>query len=331
MPSHDPAYKRLFAHADLIADLIRGFVREDWVADLDFGTLERVTECGVSDDLRERDDDILWRLRWGSKYLYVYILLEFQSRVDRFMAVRLLTYIGLLYQNLADAGAIPPGDPLPPVLPLVLYNGEERWWARTSLADLGDPELPEALQRWQPQLRYLLIEERCHAELDLGAWRNLAAALFRLESSRNPADLEAVVACLADWLDAPEQASLRRAFVVWLKQVLVPARLPDAEIANIVELQEMRSMLAERVKRWTEEWERQGMERGMERGMEQGIGLGMQRGEARLLRRQLERRFGPLPDWVETRLAQAGTDVLETWSDQVLDSPSLEAVFAEPH
>ena len=43
------------------------------------------------------------------------------------MAVRLLTYIGLLYQNLAAAGEIPPGSALPPVLPTVLYNGEKAW------------------------------------------------------------------------------------------------------------------------------------------------------------------------------------------------------------
>ncbi|HBL27467.1 MAG TPA: hypothetical protein DD490_11585 [Acidobacteria bacterium] len=31
--------------------------------------------------------------------VYVYILIEHQSRVDRFMAVRLMAYIALLYQD----------------------------------------------------------------------------------------------------------------------------------------------------------------------------------------------------------------------------------------
>ena len=127
MAEHDPSYKLLFSHASLVADLIRGFVHEEWVEQLDFSTLQRVTEIGISDDLRERDDDMIWRLRWGNRWIYVYLLLEFQSTVDRFMAVRLLTYIGLLYQNLAAAGEIPPGSALPPVLPTVLYNGEKAW------------------------------------------------------------------------------------------------------------------------------------------------------------------------------------------------------------
>jgi len=91
MAEHDPSYKLLFSHSQMVADLIRGFVHEDWVADLDFATLERVSEKSASADLRTREDDMIWRLRWGERWLYVYLLLEFQSRVERLMAVRLLT------------------------------------------------------------------------------------------------------------------------------------------------------------------------------------------------------------------------------------------------
>jgi len=69
--------------------------------------------------------------------LCAYLLLEFQSSVDRLMAVRLLTYVGLLYQDLAAAGEIPHGGKLPPVLPIVLYNGQAPWTAATALAGLA--------------------------------------------------------------------------------------------------------------------------------------------------------------------------------------------------
>lgn len=148
---------------------------------------------------------MIWRLRWGERWVYVYLLLEFQSSVDRLMAVRLLTYVGLLYQDLAAAGEIPSGSPLPPVLPIVLYNGEKSWWAKTSLDDLIEPDLPEQLRRWQPQIRYLLLDEQRLADTELAGKRNVAAALFRLENSRRPEDIERVVASLIDWLAAPEQ------------------------------------------------------------------------------------------------------------------------------
>ena len=334
MAKHDSSYKLLFSHHEMVADLIRGFVREDWVDGLDFSTLERASEIGVSHDLREREDDMIWRLRWGERWLYVYLLLEFQSSVDRFMAVRILTYIGLLYQDLAAAGKIPRGARLPPVLPIVLYNGEQRWWAKTCLDELQETGLPARLACWQPQIRYVLLEEQGYPDSELAAQQNLVAALFQLENSRSPEDLQRVLGKLVEWLHAPEQSGLRRAFVVWLKRVLLPARMPGTEIPDIIELQEMQTMLAERVKTWTEEWMQQGMREGMQqgiqRGIQQGVQQGVQLGESKLLRRQLLRRFGPLPSWVEQRLQDADEADLELWAERVLECKTIEAVFGEP-
>ena len=337
MTEHDSSYKLLFSHPEMVADLMRGFVREEWVAQLDFSTLERVSASAVSDDLREREDDIVWRLRWGERWLYLYLLLEFQSSVDRFMAVRLLTYVGLLYQDLIKAQAIAPGAKLPPVLPIVLYNGEKRWWARQSLAELSEPDLPAALARYQPRLRYLLLEERAYDEQELAGLRNVAAALFRLENSRRAEDIERVLAALVEWLGDPAQTALRRSFVVWLKRVLLPARVPGVDIPDVIELQEIRTMLAERVKKWTEEWKQEGLQAGLQKGRQVGLQEGRQEGrregmligEARLLRRQLVRRFGDLPEWVGERLSQATEIELERWSERLLESDSLEAVFED--
>ena len=105
MPDHDHAYKLLFSHAPLVIDLIQGFVGEEWVRQADLSTLERVGDGYVSDDLRERESDVVWRLRMGEKsWVYVYLLLEFQSTVDPSMAMRVLAYVSLLYQDLLRQG-----------------------------------------------------------------------------------------------------------------------------------------------------------------------------------------------------------------------------------
>jgi len=39
---HDHSYKLLFTHPEMVADLLRGFVREDWIKELDFSTLEKI-------------------------------------------------------------------------------------------------------------------------------------------------------------------------------------------------------------------------------------------------------------------------------------------------
>jgi len=158
MGDQDHSYKQIFSHPQMVADLLRGFVPEAWIDQVDFTTLEKVSGSYVTDDLREREDDVIWRVRWGAEWLYVYLLLEFQSTVDRFMAVRIMVYLGLLYQDLLKPQAIDPPRPAAPVLPIVLYNGEDRWTAVEELADLIEV-IPGGLERYRPALRYLLLDE----------------------------------------------------------------------------------------------------------------------------------------------------------------------------
>jgi predicted transposase YdaD len=132
MVDHDRSYKLLFSHPAMVRDLLEGFVREDWLAQLDYASLERVSGSYVSDDLRERANDMVWRVRWGEKFVYIYLLLEFQSTVEAHMAVRVLTYVGLLYQDILKARTRSEVGRLPPVLPIVLYNGAEIGMPRRS-------------------------------------------------------------------------------------------------------------------------------------------------------------------------------------------------------
>ena len=71
---------------------------------------------------------------------------------------------------------------------------------------------------------------------------------------------------LVEWLISPEQDSLRRSFTVWLKRVFLPGRMPGVDFDNLNELQEVKSMLAERVIEWTEEWEQQGLQKSRQNG-----------------------------------------------------------------
>jgi hypothetical protein len=61
-----------------------------------------------------------------------------------------------------------------------------------------------------------------------------------------------------------------------------------------------------------------------------GIEKGIHQGETLVLRRQLTRRFGPLPAWVEQRLEEASAAQLEAWAERVLDAAQLEEVFETP-
>jgi len=312
MAEQDASYKRLFSHPEMVADLLRGFVGEAWVRELDLASLERVHASFVTDDFRHRESDVIWRVRHRGHWVYVYLLLEFQTTVDPFMAVRLMVYVGLLYQSLIRSGEVSAGGRLPPVLPVVLYNGESPWGAALDVAELV-VEVPGGLRAYCPRMRYLLLQERSYKESDLAGMRNLVAALFRLENARKPEDVRRVVQALADWVGAGSE--LARSFSEWLSQILLPSRLPAAEVPRLADLQEVRTLLAERVKEWTREWREEGWRKGRKEG------------EAQVLIRLIERKFGPISEQLRRQIESADSEQRLTWAERILSAERIEEVF----
>ncbi|MEO5331311.1 MAG: PD-(D/E)XK nuclease family transposase [Magnetococcus sp. YQC-5] len=56
---------------------------------------------------------------------------------------------------------------------------------------------------------------------------------------------------------------------------------------------------------------------------------GEQKGETKMLTRQLQRRFGTLPDWASLKITKADLSSLEKWGLRILDAQSLDDVFAD--
>jgi predicted transposase/invertase (TIGR01784 family) len=324
--SHDNSYKLFFSHPEMVADLLKGFVKQEWVAQCDFTTLEKVSGSYVTDDLRDREDDVIWRIQCGEEWLYVYLLLEFQSRVDHFMAVRMLGYLGLLYQDIIRTQKLGKRDLLPPVLPLVLYNGEQRWNAPLELDKLIYPA-PAGLEKYRPQLRFLLLDEGNFTVQELSGLKNLVAALFRLENSRSEQDIQSVVRHLLNWLNAEEQTGLRRSFTVWFNRVLLPRKLPFTDLSEFQTLQEVDTMLAETIKNWKKQAKIEGMEKGLEKGMEMGLQQGVLQGRQELFLLMLNSKFGELSQDVHAKVRQSSPEKIEKWTKRIFSAETPEALL----
>ena len=72
----------------------------------------------------------------------------------------------------------------------------------------------------------------------------------------------------------------------------------------------------------------EGLQQGLEQGFQQGLQQGVHEGQVGLLRRQIERRFGPLPAWAEQDLQAAPREVLEKIGIRLLEAESIEQLFA---
>ncbi|MHB2017805.1 MAG: Rpn family recombination-promoting nuclease/putative transposase, partial [Candidatus Xenobia bacterium] len=103
---NDRGYKALFSHPRMVEALLRSFVHEDFLDALDFSTLRKTSDTFITEEFRQRESDIVWELNIRGQPAYVYLLIEFQSTVERFMALRLLTYVLLFYGDLLKRGGV---------------------------------------------------------------------------------------------------------------------------------------------------------------------------------------------------------------------------------
>ena len=103
---------------------------------------------------------------------------------------------------------------LPPILPIVLYNGNRTWTAKTDIADLI-PVLPGFLASFTPHLKYHLIAENAYSDTELASLKNLVAAVIRFEQFSEPTRIIELIGLLNDWLE--DRQDLKRVFAIWIR------------------------------------------------------------------------------------------------------------------
>ncbi|MBV6342812.1 DUF4351 domain-containing protein [Candidatus Magnetobacterium casensis] len=224
-----------------------------------------------------------------------------------------------------------PADGLPPVLPVVIFNGEPRWDAATSLRDLIRLPAGSPLWKYQPEMRYHVVDEGRFPEEELKGLQSLTAIFFRIGHPGSPASILDASRDLVEWFAKhPEGPPVKRLFrellAVGLERFKGPHSLPRIP----EELEEVVNMLATHVEKWSRDIEQKGILIGEQKGRQEGEQIGEQKGEAKMLTRQLQRRFGNLPAWASDKIATADLSTLEEWSLRILDATTIEGVLADP-
>ena len=114
----------------------------------------------------------------------------------------------------------------------------------------------------------------------------------------------------------PEDEELSDAFVALINEVVFPKlNPPGGRRLWITGLEEVPSMLAQRIERITDGWEMKGWEKGRVEG------------EKELFLQLLATKFGDVPAQVRERVAEASKEQLETWAKQLLRADRPEDVF----
>jgi predicted transposase YdaD len=225
--------------------------------------------------------------------------LELQSENDDEINWRSLEYYLLIYRQMN----------VPPVQ-VTLYVGEQP-------LRMSDTIIQESLQfrHRVVDIRGLDVERLLESE-DIGD--NLMSILCRLQDKRE------VVRRILRRISAMPKAKQPDA----LARLLVLSGLRGASALVIEESKTMPVIIDPMknpvLREWYEEAFARGQEQGREQGWQQGREQGKEQATDNLLRRLLEQRFGPLPEWAQSRLDSSNLRQREAWALCLLDARSLE-------
>lgn len=267
---HDPIHKLLCSFPRVVADILRGYIGgkpRELVERLDFSTLEQVGAEHVGDRLQLRLSDAVWRVRRDDKrWVWVYLALEFQSRPDPGMSMRMLAYVALQYVDLQRK--MGSGKLVPAVLGCVLYNGEDKWVDSLETRSRIDLEPKSGVEEMLPRMKFPVIDERREGQ-EKAPRGNVAWLMFRLWALETGKDLLELVGQVRRWLGGEEDRGLREAFETVLEREVIPAYYPRGSAMREARgLANIETMLRGNVVPFSERYERRGLEQGLEQGLE---------------------------------------------------------------
>jgi hypothetical protein len=280
---HDSGYKRLFSNKTIFRQLFETFVEEEWVPKLDFERAERLDKSFVSEHYKDTEADIIYKvpLRDTETVMYLCLLIEFQSTVQRFMVLRSLQYKCNFYMDFVLSNKDVRGLMLPAMFQLVLYNGDDRWTAPDNIAQLIETEVD--LGQYGLHFEHLVIAENAYGKEWLAKIDNIIATLFLAEAYY---DLPLILEKLLNLYDTEPDRQALMLFINWFRQLAAHGRLKSADFAQIEEQdltrEEVKSMLVKALERERETIRQEGIDIGKKEGIDigkkEGIDIGKKEG-----------------------------------------------------
>ena len=284
---HDAVSKVLYSLPDTVQALVRALAPSR-AAETNFSKLRRLSAEYPATERRPRYGDMVWtcRLHDGAAVL---IVIEFQSKIDHAMPLRLLQYTAAAWLEWTRAATPAAGEKVPLVMPVLVYGGRRPWTPPSNLVDL----FPPVGARWlaaQPRYEYLLLEER-RGGTTVSPEDNLVGALLSVARARGSEAMVRAVSRLRHWTHERRGGALDRAVAEWLKSVISGL---DAGLEGELAAANTTSEVMEVIKptgKWAVRWYEDGLDDGRAQGIEQGIERGIEQ-QLRLLQRLVARKFG---------------------------------------
>ena len=322
---HDALFRQIFGDPVHAAEVLKSILPPRVAAHIDWSTPFEPTHASmVGEGAEQHHGDLSFKVKLiDGRDAFVWVLFEHQSRVHRWMALRLS---GMVQDFLDDWHRRNPGSRyLPAVLPVVLHHGPTPWRAPTSLLELTDlsEQARVDLAGHLLSLDFLLDDLRTVPDeaIDarpLGPLPRLILGIMK--HYRSPQLLAFYLAHAADVRDlfATEHGRLGLFISIRYTEHVNPHLDRDTLIRHLAPL--VGPGLEDTMLTFEQLLRKEEFQKGLEKGVEKG--------QRELLLDQLTERFGALPAVVSQRVTRASLQDLRRWGRRILTAASLDDVFA---
>jgi predicted transposase/invertase (TIGR01784 family) len=279
---YDAAYKLFFSNQTLFRQLLETFVAQDWIKQLDFSQCQKLEKSFISKRYRQTESDLIYQVQLRGTTAYICILLEFQSTVQRFMAIRVANYVTSFYLNLLDSHK--KIKKLPPVFPIVLYSGKRKWTAPENTRLLITQ--PELIGRFALDFNYFKIDIN---ELDQEKLLQAGNAVSYLFLSETEYRMDILAAELGNLFDKKEDKQALSLILNWFEQLAVHGKIEKIDFDKLNRVYSSKQevdMIVDSVRKYKQtafdegklEGKLEGIQQGIQQGFQQGVQQGIQQG-----------------------------------------------------
>ena len=189
----DDAFRKVFSDKSIFIELINSFVPDIGLQELKEEDLYLEDVIFKDPYFADREADLLYRINYKGKDIFIYLLIEHQSKVDYLMAFRILGYMVKIWENyIAKYKDISHRKRfrLPPIIPIVFYDGKEEWTATLYFNEKIWDWIN--FKRFTPAFMYELIDVNNLSTEKVKELKNAVSVLLKLDSAKKEEALKIV-------------------------------------------------------------------------------------------------------------------------------------------
>ncbi len=275
---HNNLFHLTMTHLPNARSLIETNFPPEVLRTIDLDSLQFEKRDFVDAKLKEKQSDLLLSARlveadgsFGNhaRSVFIYFLFEHKSKPEPLTVLQLLSYIVRFWETQARNG-----QPLSPILPLVVYHGETEWTMARSIEDLV--QCPAVMSDFQVRFGFPLLDLTRMSDEEIRGVPILQSVLHLLKYGRGeqlPKRYAGILRFLLGSLTELELESWLQAFRIYVIGVNQHMSIEDLDriVQSVFPTQIEPGSIADRLLKQGRE---EGREEGRDEGRDEGVLIG---------------------------------------------------------